>query len=126
MTAEPPVSSGAMTGAPPTEPEPTRLRGGLLRHHDFRQLFIGDSLSQVGTQLTMLAIPILAVNVLDAGAFQMGLLATCEFLAFLVIGLPAGAWVDRWRKRRGGVNQQPHPPRGARIVAPGGGARPLG
>ena len=48
----------------------------------------------------MLAIPVLAVKVLDAGAFEMGLLATCEFLAFLVIGLPAGAWVDRWRKQR--------------------------
>ena len=100
MTVEPPASSGTGTGAPPAEPEPPRLRGGLLRHHDFRQLFIGDSLSQVGTQLTMLAIPVLAVKVLDAGAFEMGLLATCEFLAFLVIGLPAGAWVDRWRKQR--------------------------
>ena len=48
----------------------------------------------------MLALPVLAVQVLDADAFQMGLLATCEFLAFLVIGLPAGAWVDRWRKQR--------------------------
>lgn len=101
MTVDPPATSGTATGAPPGEPEPpTRLRGGLLRHHDFRQLFIGDTLSQVGTQFTTLAIPVLAVKVLDAGAFQMGLLATCEFLAFLVIGLPAGAWVDRWRKKR--------------------------
>lgn len=103
MTVEPPASSGPGTGATSTDPEPeppTRRRGGLFRHHDFRQLFIGDSLSQFGTQLTGLAIPVLAVKVLDAGAFEMGLLATCEFLAFLVIGLPAGAWVDRWRKKR--------------------------
>ena len=101
VTIEPPASSGTATGAPPAEPEPPPTRaGGLLRHHDFRQLFIGDTLSQFGTQLTMLAIPVLAVKVLDAGAFEMGLLATCEFLAFLVIGLPAGAWVDRWRKQR--------------------------
>ena len=101
MTVEPPATSGSATGSPPAEPEPpARLRGGLLRHHDFRQLFIGDTLSQFGTQLTGLAIPVLAVKVLDAGAFEMGLLATCEFLAFLVIGLPAGAWVDRWRKQR--------------------------
>ncbi len=101
MTVEPPTS-GVGTGAAPVDspPPPTRLRGGLLRHHDFRQLFVGDSLSQFGTQLTMLAIPVLAVQVLDADAFEMGLLATCEFLAFLVIGLPAGAWVDRWRKQR--------------------------
>ena len=99
MTVEPPAASGAVTGT--AEPEsPQKLRGGLLRHHDFRQLFLGDSLSQLGSQLSTLAIPILAVKVLDAGAFQMGLLATCEFLAFLVIGLPAGAWVDRWHKKR--------------------------
>lgn len=112
MSLDPPTASGPATraaggtpggaagGAAPVEPAPKRLRGGLLRHHDFRQLFLGDSLSQFGTQLTMLAMPILAVRVLDAGAFEMGLLATCEFLAFLVIGLPSGAWVDRWRKQR--------------------------
>jgi MFS family permease len=76
------------------------LRGGLLRQHDFRQLFVGDTISQLGTQLTLLALPVLAVKVLDANALQMGLLGFCEFLAFLVIGLPAGAWVDRWRKQR--------------------------
>jgi MFS family permease len=75
-------------------------RGGLLRQHDFRQLFLGDTISQLGTQLTMLALPVLAVKELHANALQMGLLGFCEFLAFLVIGLPAGAWVDRWRKQR--------------------------
>ncbi len=79
---------------------PARPRGGLFRHHDFRQLFLGDTISQFGTQLTVLALPVLAVRVLDANAFEMGLLGTFEFLAFLVIGLPAGAWVDRWRKQR--------------------------
>ena len=47
----------------------------------------------------MLALPVLAVRVLDAAEFQMGLLGFFEFLAFLVVGLPAGAWVDRWRKQ---------------------------
>ncbi len=94
MSLEPPATSG-------TELEPTpRPRGGLLRHHDFRQLFIGDTISQVGTQLSLLALPVLAVQVLHADEFEMGLLGTCEFLAFLVIGLPSGAWVDRWRKQR--------------------------
>ena len=101
MTVEPPATSGTATGELPAEPEPpTRLRGGLFRHHDFRQLFVGDTISQVGTQLTMLAIPVLAVKVLHADEFEMGLLGTFEFLAFLVIGLPSGAWVDRWRKKR--------------------------
>jgi MFS family permease len=103
MTAQPPVPPSAAAGSSTADPEPqppAHRWGGLFHHHDFRQLFIGDTLSQFGTQLTMLAIPILAVEQLDAGEFQMGLLGFCEFLAFLVIGLPAGAWVDRWRKQR--------------------------
>jgi MFS family permease len=72
----------------------------LAYHHDFRQLWIGDTISQVGTQLSLLALPVLAVRQLGASEFQMGLLAAFETLAFLVIGLPAGAWVDRMRKRR--------------------------
>jgi MFS family permease len=77
-----------------------RRRGGLFHHHDFRQLFLGDTISQFGTQLSLLALPVLAIRVLGADEFEMGLLGFCEFLAFLVIGLPAGAWVDRWRKQR--------------------------
>ncbi len=89
MTHDGPVSSTSAT-----------RRASLFRHHDFRQLWIGDTVSQVGTQLTVLALPVLAVRVLDADELQMGLLGTFEFLAFLVIGLPAGAWVDRWPKKR--------------------------
>ena len=103
MTTEPPAPPSAASGPSLTDPEPQpppRRWGGLFHHHDFRQLFLGDTISQLGTQLTMLALPVLAVRVLDADEFQMGLLTFCEFLAFLVIGLPAGAWVDRWRKQR--------------------------
>lgn len=75
-------------------------RASLFRHHDFRRLWVGDTVSQLGTQLTVLALPVLAVRVLGADELQMGLLGTFEFLAFLVIGLPAGAWVDRWPKKR--------------------------
>lgn len=80
---------------------PTReRRTSLLRHHDFRQLFCADVFAQVGTQLSTLAIPVTAVRLLDAGELEMGLLGTAEFLAFLLIALPAGVWVDRWRKQR--------------------------
>lgn len=75
-------------------------RRSLIHHHDFRQLWMGDGVSQLGVQLVGLAMPILAVRLLDADEFQMGLLGTFEMLAFLLVGLPAGAWVDRWRKRR--------------------------
>jgi MFS family permease len=71
----------------------------LLRHRDFRRLWVGDSLSQFGIMTTTLAIPLLAVRTLHATPFEVGLLTTFEFLAFLVVGLPAGAWVDRMRRR---------------------------
>lgn len=70
-----------------------------MRHRDFRRLWAADALSQVGTQVTVIALPLLAIKVLDADAFEVGLLTTFEFLAFLLIGLPAGAWVDRVRRR---------------------------
>jgi predicted MFS family arabinose efflux permease len=72
----------------------------LWRHHDFRRLWAGDTISQFGTQLSQLALPVLAVTLLHAGPREMGLLTAAETLAFLVVGLPAGAWVDRWRKKR--------------------------
>jgi MFS family permease len=72
----------------------------LWRHRDFRQLWTAESISQVGTQITYLAMPVLAVTILHATPFQMGVLTALETIAFLVIGLPAGAWVDRWRRKR--------------------------
>jgi MFS family permease len=73
---------------------------GLWRHRDFRQLWAAETVSQVGTQVTQLALPVVAVTALAATPFEMGVLSALETLAFLVIGLPAGAWVDRWRRKR--------------------------
>jgi MFS family permease len=75
------------------------MRLGLLREHDFRQLFVADTISQVGSQVSMLALPLVAVLALHATPLEVGVLAACETAAFLLIGLPAGAWVDRMRRR---------------------------
>ncbi|GII26063.1 MFS transporter [Planosporangium mesophilum] len=75
------------------------MRLGLLRHHDFRQLFVADTISQFGTQVSILALPLIAVLVLHADPLEVGVLAACETAAFLLVGLPAGAWVDRMRRR---------------------------
>ena len=72
---------------------------GLLREHDFRQLFVADTISQLGSQVSLLALPLVAVLTLHASNFEVGVLAMCDTLAFLLIGLPAGAWVDRMRRR---------------------------
>lgn len=75
------------------------MQNRLLRHADFKRLWAADALSQAGTQVTAIALPLLLIKVLDAGPFEVGLLTTFEFLAFLLVGLPAGVWVDRMRRR---------------------------
>ncbi|MFD0400291.1 MFS transporter [Kitasatospora sp. NPDC127121] len=72
----------------------------LWRTADFRTLFAATALAQLGTNVGYVAVPLIAVKALDAGPGQVGVLATLSTLAFLLIGLPAGAWVDRMRHRR--------------------------
>ena len=72
----------------------------LLRDHDFRNLFYSTSLSQLGQQVSLLALPLVAVVSLQAGEFEAGLLAAMSTAAFLLVGLPAGVWVDRMRFRQ--------------------------
>ncbi|MFD5780315.1 MFS transporter [Streptomyces sp. NPDC058220] len=67
---------------------------------DFRILFTASALSQLGTNVSYVAVPLIAVSALDASPGQVGALATLSTVAFLLIGLPAGAWVDRMRHRR--------------------------
>ncbi|KQY24455.1 MFS transporter [Cellulomonas sp. Root485] len=80
-------------------PDTTTSRS-LIHHPDFRRLWTGDALGQLGAQLTALVLPIFAVQQLAATEWEMGVLNAAEYAAFLLIGLPAGAWVDRMRKRR--------------------------
>ncbi|MEV4314549.1 MFS transporter [Actinocrispum sp. NPDC049592] len=72
----------------------------LLRHRDFRLLWASDTISQFGSFVGQTVLPLLAVTVLAATPFQMGVLTAAETAAFLLIGLPAGAWVDRMRRRQ--------------------------
>ncbi|UFR06894.1 MFS transporter [Streptomyces sp. Go40/10] len=81
--------------SPGSEPS----RSSLFRHSDFRRFWMADSVSQAGAAVTLVALPLVAIGPLDATPFQTGLLTVFEYLAFLVIGLPAGAWVDRVRRR---------------------------
>ncbi|MEU6328271.1 MFS transporter [Streptomyces sp. NPDC047049] len=77
---------------------PRPATGGPLRLRDFRLLLAGAAAGQLGAQVTLVALPLVAVLELDAPAFQVGLLTAAETAAFLLVGLPAGAWVDRMRK----------------------------
>ncbi|WP_284741105.1 MFS transporter [Amycolatopsis sp. RTGN1] len=72
----------------------------LFFHADFRRLWAGDTASQLGTFVGNTAIPLLAAVTLAATPFEMGLLTAAETLAFLLLGLPAGVWIDRLSRRR--------------------------
>ena len=76
-----------------------RLPGGLWRHRDFRSLWGAETISQFGSQVTFLALPLAAILVLDETTFRVALLTSVEFLPFLLFTLPAGVWVDRLRRR---------------------------
>ena len=71
----------------------------LTRHPNFVKLWVAETISQFGTQVTFLALPRIAATVLNVTPFQFGLLATIEFLPFILLSLPAGVWVDRLRRR---------------------------
>src|SRR5690349_14924108 len=79
---------------------PTPVATPLLRNPSFLWLWSGDAVSQLGAQFTGLAIPVLAVTLLGATEWEVGLLTAAQTAAFLVVGLPAGAWIDRMLKRR--------------------------
>jgi MFS family permease len=74
-------------------------RGGLWRHPDFLRLWGSQSVSQLGSQISVLAIPFAAVLVVDASAFQVALLGAAVMAPWLLFALPAGVWVDRLPRR---------------------------
>lgn len=71
----------------------------LWRHADFMKLWAGQTVSQFGSMVTRDALPLIGVLVLRASPWQMGLLAAAGSAPVLFIGLLAGAWVDRLRRR---------------------------
>jgi MFS family permease len=72
----------------------------LWRHRNFLLLWGGQTVSEMGSAVTQLALPLTAVVVLGTGTFGVGLLTSASYLAFALIALPAGAVVDRLAKRR--------------------------
>src|SRR5436853_923122 len=98
-TASPSASSQPCSGERPMR----RLRlptGGLWANADFLRLWSGQSISELGTQVSQLAIPIVAAVALHASPIVFSLLAVFGFLPFILFALPAGAWVDRMRRKR--------------------------
>ena len=73
--------------------------GGLWREPDFLKLWAGQSVSQVGSWITLVGLPLMAAQLLKATPLQMGILSGAGSAAILLFGLFAGAWADRLRRR---------------------------
>lgn len=92
-------------GTDPATPDTTKTatavvgRPGVLRDAAFRRLWAGMSVSKLGSSVAGVATPLIALQVLHAGPFTVSLLTAAAWLPWLLIGLPAGAWVDRVAKR---------------------------
>jgi MFS family permease len=82
--------------APPRGPRIPRL----LRRTAFRRYWSAQTVSLFGDQITLLAVPLLAVLAIGAGPAEMGYLTAAALLPHLLFSLPAGAWVDRRPSKR--------------------------
>lgn len=89
-----PAGTASAVSAPAAAPPPR----SLWSHGDFIKLWGGQSLSLVGTQVTIVAMPLVALQLLDASATQMGVLGALARAPF-VLFLFAGVWADRVRRR---------------------------
>jgi MFS family permease len=72
----------------------------ILRDRDFRRFWLGESVSLIGDQITLIALPLVGVLALHADAAQMGYLGAAALIPNLLFSLHAGAWLDRRGRRR--------------------------
>lgn len=72
---------------------------GLWKHGDFMRFWLGQSVSQFSSQVTLLALPTIAIITLHVSVFLIGLLGAVEFVPYPALGLFAGVWVDRYRRK---------------------------
>lgn len=87
------------TGTSTPTSTPATDRPTLWSNPDFAKLWVARTVSDFGSMVTGVALPLTAVVVLSASPGQMGLLTAVGELPVLAVGLLAGAWVDRLRRR---------------------------
>ena len=76
-----------------------KARAGLLAQRDFRLLWTGETTSCLGSSIGGVALPLVALSVLHASVLAVSALTAAAWLRWVLIGLPAGAWVDRLLRR---------------------------
>ncbi|GAB3432975.1 MFS transporter [Flindersiella endophytica] len=71
----------------------------MWRNRDFAAYWVGQTASEFGTQVTFVALPLLAVLTLHASVGQVGMLRFAEYLPYLILTPLFGVWADRSRRR---------------------------
>jgi MFS family permease len=94
-----PETIPAAAPTPVASAVPTALRGSLWHHANYMKLWLAATVSLMGSQVSQLAIPFIATVVLVSSPLEVALLGTVEMAPFLLFALPAGAWLDRVRRR---------------------------
>jgi MFS family permease len=94
--------SGGGPGTAAVARAPRRFFGlpAVLRGREFRRFWLGETVSLFGDQITLIALPLVAVLSLDASAAEMGYLGAAGLIPSLLFSLHAGAWADRRGRRR--------------------------
>jgi MFS family permease len=87
----------AHDAAPPAT-QPGR-QDSVLTNTDFTRLWIGETVSQIGSQVTQFALPLVAILTLNATVFQVGVLNALRFVPVIVVAVFAGVWLDHRRRR---------------------------
>ncbi|GAB7180209.1 hypothetical protein ATKI12_0040 [Kitasatospora sp. Ki12] len=96
MPASPPVPAGNDTRRGP-DPDGS---SDVLRHPEFRRLWVANAMRNAAAEVASFALPVTALLLLHAGPLEVSAIFFCSRLGYLLIGLPAGVWVDRWPKKR--------------------------
>jgi MFS family permease len=77
----------------------TTIDRSPARNRSFLMLWFGQAVSEMGSAVTGLVIPLLAVTALNASTLQVGILKSCATVALVFISMPVGVFVDRHTKR---------------------------
>ena len=83
----------------PSQERPPARRRSLWHHADYMKIWSAATISLMGSQVSLIAIPFIAAVVLHASPFEVALLSAVQMLPFIFFALPAGAWLDRVRRR---------------------------
>lgn len=91
------MAHSTLVADPGQLPEP--VNQPLTHNRDFLKVWSGETISLIGTQVTQLALPLVAIYTLRASSFDVGILNASRYLPVVIISLFAGVWLDRRRRR---------------------------